>query len=71
MEVGLCVSYVQTEPQVSIMVHPAVMAARASSGGAFATTTVTAVGSTENALWTKTKGTSVVTADYESVSRLE
>lgn len=71
MEAGFSVAYVQTEPQVNIMEHPAVTAARASSGGAFATITLTTAGSTDNALWTKTKGTSVVTADYESVSRLE
>lgn len=44
MEVDLSVLYAQTEPQVNIMVHPAVTAARASSGGAFATTTRTTAG---------------------------
>lgn len=44
MEVDLSVLYVQTEPQVNIMVYPAVMATRASLGGAFATTTLTIAG---------------------------
>lgn len=44
MEVERRVSSVQTGPQVNTTVHPAVMAARASSGGAFATTTRTTVG---------------------------
>lgn len=44
MEVGLSAPYAQTEPQVNITVRPAVTAARASSGGAFATATLTTVG---------------------------
>lgn len=44
MEVELSVSSVQTGPQVNTTAHPAVTAARASSGGAFATTRRTTVG---------------------------
>lgn len=44
VEVEVSVLSVQTGPQVNTTVHPAVTAARASSGGAFATTTRTTAG---------------------------
>lgn len=53
------------------MVHPAVMAAKVSSGGAFATTTHITADSTGSALWTEIKGISVGSADYANASKQE
>lgn len=44
MVVGVIASYVQTEPRVNTTVRLAVMAARDSSGGAFAATKHTTAG---------------------------
>lgn len=44
MVVEVAALYMQTEPRVNTMEHLAATAARASSGGAFATTKHTAVG---------------------------